>query len=216
MTRPINRKLVTAALIAAGFDSQARADAVRAPTYEVSRRQYEMFAGKYDYVMFGDSLTERGKWQDMFPNLRIGNRGIGGDDTGGMLARIDTVVRTGARTVFIMAGTNDLSAHAPVADIVDNISQMARILREKRIRVVVQSTLLAGEARAWKNKFIAAINEGLAANARTNGYDYLDINADLAPDGVLPERYTIDGVHLNADGYAVWRSTLDRFIRKSN
>ena len=82
---------------------------IRTHIYLQTKAQYELFHGQYDVVMFGDSLTERGHWSDMFPSVRIGNRGIGGDDTQGMLERIQSIESTGAKTVFIMAGTNDLS-----------------------------------------------------------------------------------------------------------
>ncbi|HAM4924272.1 hypothetical protein JQC65_26020 [Escherichia coli] len=60
----------------------------RNPIYENKSSLYDTFTSKNDIVMFGDSYMEYGNWGDIF-NMEISNRGIAGDDTLGMLARID-------------------------------------------------------------------------------------------------------------------------------
>ena len=47
-----------------------------------------------DVVFVGDSLTERVKWNELFPHLQTKNRGISSDTTEGVLARLDSVVQT--------------------------------------------------------------------------------------------------------------------------
>ncbi|PLR29874.1 hypothetical protein CYR55_22555, partial [Chimaeribacter californicus] len=83
-------------------------DTVRNPTYLFKRDMYKEFHGQGDYVMVGDSITENARWDDIFPDYKIVNRGIAGDDTTGVLERIDDIIATGAKKAFIMIGTNDI------------------------------------------------------------------------------------------------------------
>lgn len=185
----------------------------RTPFYLQTKAQYERFNGRYDIVMFGDSLTERGHWQDMFPDVRIGNRGIGGDDTAGMLDRMAAVEATGAKKVFIMAGTNDLSRHASPNVIAKNIITIAKQFSLKGISPIIQSTVLSGKDRIGKNPKIQQVNDLLKLNAQANGFVYLDINRFIAPDGYLTQHYTVDGTHLTVEGYQAWKKALERFIK---
>jgi len=184
----------------------------RTPFYEQTREQYALFHGRYDVVMFGDSLTERGHWQDLFPDVKIGNRGIGGDDTQGMLDRVSDVEKTGAKRVFIMAGTNDLSRRVPPEAIAKNIISIAKYFSARGINPVIESTILSGKDRIGKNPKINQINKLLRLEAQANGFVYLDINKVIAPSGYLPEDFTIDGTHLTAAGYNSWRWALQPFI----
>lgn len=181
--------------------------------YNQTRSLYSMYPGHYSYVMFGDSLTERGKWQDMFPQYSIGNRGISGDDTNGMLNRINDIEKTGAKKVFIMAGTNDLTRHVSPEHVAENIISMTKELNKKGIKVVIQSTILAGKKFEDKNKSIEAINNILKQYAESSKTPYIDLNAKLAENNLLKSSYTIDGIHLTAKGYEVWRSSISDFIK---
>lgn len=189
---------------------------IRTHIYLQTKAQYELFHGQYDVVMFGDSLTERGHWSDMFPGVRIGNRGIGGDDTQGMLERIQSIESTGAKTVFIMAGTNDLSRSVQPNTIARNIITIAKILSAQGIHPIIQSTVLSGRIKLGKNPKTVQINELLKLNAQANGFTYIDINRFLAPNGYLPDNFTIDGTHLTAEGYNAWYRALKRHIEPSN
>ena len=47
---------------------------------------------------------------------------------------------------------------------------------------------------------------------------YHDPYLDLVPyfsdaEGRLPAKYTIDGLHLNADGYAIWKEHIKEFVQ---
>ena len=39
-------------------------------------------------VFLGDSIVQGGQWHDIFPDLRIANRGIGGDTTSDLLIEL--------------------------------------------------------------------------------------------------------------------------------
>lgn len=201
-----------ACFIVTSFAATAN-EVVRSPQYLQSQMQFEMFPGRYKYLMIGDSITERGHWADMFPGIGIGNRGIGGDDTSGMIARIDALKKTGATKVFIMAGTNDLTRHVDPAVIASNIILIAKELALEGITPIVQSTLYSGRLRAWKNPKIDQINAFLMAKCEAEGFIFVNLNKKLAPNGYLPDELTIDGTHLTALGYAAWREELVSFIK---
>lgn len=57
---------------------------------------------QYDVVFIGDSITDSAEWEDLFPSLKIANRGIAGDTTKGVLNRMDTIYSTNAKKAFIM------------------------------------------------------------------------------------------------------------------
>ena len=71
-----------------------------------------------DVVFLGDSITEAGPWEELFPGIRVRNRGIGGDTTGGVLRRLEQVTSGGPAKVFLLIGTNDLGRGASEAEIV--------------------------------------------------------------------------------------------------
>ena len=62
------------------------------PAHERWVSQFEELAvTPGDTVFLGDSITEGGSWHELFPDSSVRNRGIGGDVTAGVLARIDQV-----------------------------------------------------------------------------------------------------------------------------
>lgn len=52
---------------------------------------------------------------------------------------------------------------------------------------------------------VASLNRGLRNVLPENGCLVLDLNPDLAPKGVLLERFTTYGVHLSRDAWGLGR-----------
>ena len=196
------------------FSNLCNADASvkSSSAYLKTKEMYSLHPGKYDYVMFGDSITKSGRWNNLIPGYSIGNRGISGDDTAGMLDRITDVERTGAKTVFIMAGTNDITRKVKPEDVARNIILMTNEMKGKGITVVIQSTILSGEEKKYKNPSINKINNILKDFSKNTATPYLDLNSSLSKNGKLKEEYTVDSTHLNAAGYKVWSDILKSYI----
>ena len=186
--------------------------AERTALYNETVEQYREFPGRYSYVMFGDSLTARGNWQDMFPGALIGNRGIGSDDTKGMLERVDDIIATHAKHVLIMAGTNDISRHIPPQIVAGNILLISKKLKAHGVEPIIQSTIFANKYRYKKNIEILTINKILEKESQSKGYKFVNLNRELSPGNILLDKYTIDGVHLNVDGYKVWKNMISGII----
>ncbi|MFJ3266728.1 GDSL-type esterase/lipase family protein [Serratia liquefaciens] len=214
----INVKLVMAAsIIALSLFNYCKADASvkSSPEYLKLKEMYSQHPGHFKYIMFGDSITKSGKWNDLLPGYSIGNRGISGDDTSGMLDRTVDIERTGAKTVFIMAGTNDISRNITPRDVARNIISISNRLKADGINVVIQSTILSGESKAGKNPSINTINNLLKSYSIKSGTTFLDLNTKLSENGLLKSEYTYDGTHLTDKGYEVWKGILLDFLKSS-
>jgi lysophospholipase L1-like esterase len=163
----------------------------------------------YQVVFIGDSLIGFAEWQDLFPSLKVANRGIGGDGTDGILNRLESICSTAAPKAFIMVGINDLAAGMGVNKVIYNYEKIVKELIDQGAEVYIQSTILTGKNRGYLNREVRALNERLQLLAgRTASTTYIDLNAYLAPDLFLDEKYSRDGLHLNGEGYAVWREII--------
>ena len=64
---------------------------------------------KKDIIFLGNSITDNCEWAELFNNPHIKNRGIGGDDTDGILERLSDITSGQPAKIFLMIGTNDLA-----------------------------------------------------------------------------------------------------------
>ncbi len=186
------------------------------PDYFYHKKSFfEQHGGhQYDVVFIGDSITDWAEWENLFPALKIANRGIAGDRTDGVLSRMDSIYSTNARKAFIMIGLNDFSVGAEVNDVVENYQSIISNLVAHGMQTYVQSTILAGIQKAELNKNIMALNDHLKKMADNNkSFTYIDLNAGLARGSVLNSRYSRDGVHLNGSGYAVWKDMIKSYVQ---
>ncbi|MGF1765618.1 GDSL-type esterase/lipase family protein [Aliivibrio kagoshimensis] len=169
---------------------------------------HRQFLKPTDVLMFGDSLTEWGPWGDAFPTLNITNRGIAGDTTKGMLGRVQDSLLLEPKTVFVMAGVNDLAKGISVCDIVQHYSDIVQTWTEKEIEVNVQSTLFVGKRLAHLNPQIIELNNQLRKMCQTLGANYIDLTRVLCPNGHLAPMYSCDDLHLNALAYQQWLEVI--------
>jgi lysophospholipase L1-like esterase len=156
----------------------------------------------YDVVFIGDSIIDSAEWQDLFPSLKIANRGINRDTTDGVLHRLESIYSTSAPKAFIMIGVNDLITEISTNEVFDNYKNIVDKLVAHGMEVYIQSTLLVGKSRGKLNKEIIKLNERLQLLAKqTDSVTYIDLNAGLTQNSLLDTKYSRDGLHLNGDGY---------------
>lgn len=177
-------------------------------------------------ILAGDSLS---LW---FPNELLPadrnwlNQGISGETSAGLLNRLDLFDQTQPTTIFLMIGINDLIRGIRDETILANQRLIIRYLRRvhPRTQIVVQSILphsaedatWAGRDRllAISNSRIQELNRRLAIIAKQEGVSYLDLYPLFADEkGNLRPQLSTDGLHLNTEGYLVWRSALQLFIQ---
>jgi lysophospholipase L1-like esterase len=172
-------------------------------------------------VLLGDSLT---LWfpANMLPGRRTWiNQAISGEKSTGLRDRLYLLDGTSPEAVFIMVGINDLIWGGSEADLVYNVRKMVDYLHQThpQTRVVVQSILPhGGEMATWEGRarlvavppdLIRTVNVQLKAVAAETGAEFLDLYPLFVNgDGYLRADLTTDGLHLNQDGYMVWRTAL--------
>lgn len=170
-------------------------------------------------VFLGNSITEQGWWEFLLPGLKVVNRGIGGDNTYGMLDRLPEILDFAPRKIFLMAGINDLSTGYPVADVADNIAAMLDLIRERvpACEVYVQSVLtpndsvLAYEYIKGKRELVRELNAQLRMLCAARGVTYVDVAPLLSDaEGQVRTALTKDGIHLHPAAYRLWVDHLKR------
>lgn len=170
-----------------------------------------------DVVFLGNSITFGGAWNELLGRERIVNRGIGGDNTVGMLHRLQYVYQLKPKLCFVMAGINDIYADVPVERIFYNYKQIIDTLVIHRITPVIQSTLFVNpkwKRAAEKNIEVKELNRLLMEYAVGKNIEYVDLNALLSINDTLKEEYTTDGVHLTGAAYDRWRTLLMPILGK--
>ena len=170
-------------------------------------------------VFLGNSITERGQWHEILPGEIIMNRGIGGDNTFGVLARLGDVTKYKPKRIFLLIGINDLGRGLPIEVISDNYRRIIKQIKTEspKTKLYVQSVLPMNEsilkADYLKNKkdSVLKLNESIQAIARETGVPYINLHpvfADAAGD--LKEAFTQDGIHLRPNAYVEWVAFLKK------
>ncbi len=156
-------------------------------------------------IRFWSSLSE-----DLAP-LRVLNRGFGGAQFNHVLHNLDRVVLPYAPVaVLVYAGDNDLAggtgkrAERVFADYREFVARVRARLPGVRIYFLSIKPSPLRWARWLEMSRANALIE--AWSAGDEGLGYLDVASPLlSPDGTpRDEFFRLDGLHLNAKGYAAW------------
>jgi len=172
---------------------------------------------KGEIVFLGNSITDIGEWSEIWQNPTVKNRGISGDITFGVLARLDEVLSSKPKMLFVMIGVNDIARNIPGAVILSNYRRLIdRVqIESPRTQLIMQSVLPTNdEFKPFKNHYgkddrIRAVNAGMQALCVDLGVAYVDLYPRfLDASGKLDKQYTNDGLHLNGAGYMLWKKIL--------
>lgn len=160
-----------------------------------------------DIVFLGNSITEQaGSWRDLLSIRNAKNRGIAGDTTEGVLARLGELFYYKPDKVFILIGINDLFHPSMTPQLIaENIVEIVNQIHQysPNTEVFVQSTLPTTTASLIEN--INSLNFMLENAASQNPYTFIQLHDHFAlEDGKMNMAYSTDGVHLNETGYQVW------------
>lgn len=167
-------------------------------------------------VLFGDSLTEGFKLQEFFNDDRLINKGIYGDNTSGVLERIENnLAGIEAVKVFVLIGTNDFALGRTNEEIITNLLLITKKIKEnaKSAEIFITSILPVRNLENRKNDVILKVNELIKKLTEDESVNYFDLHSAMKDSkGELPEEYSEDGLHLTAAGYAVWAKELKKLI----
>ncbi|RZK44178.1 MAG: GDSL family lipase [Pedobacter sp.] len=170
-------------------------------------------------VFLGNSITERGMWHELLPGKVIMNRGIGGDNTFGVLARNKAIVSSKPNKVFLLIGINDIGRSLPVEVIADNYEKIVKefIKGSPKTTLYLQSVLPMNDeilkAAYLKNKghLITQLNEKIMDIAKRHKLTFVNLH-DVFNDGKgnLKPELTADGIHINPKAYVLWVDYLKK------
>ena len=201
-----------------GAAGQSWDSTFRTTYYEQKVTLHRLLPDTKDEIIFlGNSITDIGEWTEIWQNKNVKNRGISGDITFGVLARMDEVLSSKPAKVFIMIGVNDIARNIPDEVILSNYRRMIdRVQQESpQTQLIMQSVLPTNdEFKPFKNHYgkddrIRSVNAGLKALCAERGLVYVDLYPRfLSPDGKLDKQYTNDGLHLTGAGYMLWKKIL--------
>jgi lysophospholipase L1-like esterase len=114
---------------------EARVPGMVAP-YELNRNyqvRREMFlldrSESARVLMLGDSLTAQGEWNAMLGEPLVANRGIDGDTSAGVLARVGDDADFRGDTVVIWIGTNNVLQGGAAGPVAENIGKAVAELK---------------------------------------------------------------------------------------
>lgn len=198
---------------------QAKIDSSYNNTYYQGRM--ELFANlpypKHAIVFLGNSITERGMWHELFPGKTIMNRGIGGDNTFGVLARLDDIIASKPKKIFLLIGVNDMFRKLPYEVVINNYKRIiSRIKKGSPETVIyVESVLPINEDittpdyTKGRNEMVIELNRRIKQLAENEKLTYINLHPLFADEeGKLKKEYTMDGVHLKPAAYKEWAAYL--------
>lgn len=167
-----------------------------------------------DIVFVGDSITDFGPWNEIFPDYPIKNRGISADNVKGVYQRLRNIVSGKPAVIFLLIGTNDLIFWFSHRDryILRYYRMILREIREKSPAAKVYVQSIFPRHKRYSGRIIR-LNRELAELAKTEGAEFIDIYASLAAEnGELKKNLTNDSLHLMAEGYQIWADKIRPFL----
>lgn len=170
---------------------------------------------KFDVVFYGNSITRNGTWQNYFPDLKVCNLGLGGDDLVGLRRRIGMVASVKPEKVFIAGGINGIGGIAYeefecrydclIKTMLDSLPK-AKIFLQSMLPI--DSTRFCDYADNGKIDSCNSIIKSLA-----NSYDitYIDLFSEYK---ILSEQEDIftDGIHIKIEYYSLWVDLIKDYV----
>lgn len=189
---------------------------------------------KGEILFTGSSLMEQFPINELLMsngmNQVIYNRGIGGFTTTDMLQYMEEMVfGTEPSRIFINIGTNDIGSPDYQLDTLmeryeEIISRIQERLPEAEIIMMayypVNETDKVPEGEWGRTAFVTRTNENIAiANeaverlAAKKGCRFINVNEGLTDErGKLKKEFTIEGIHMYANGYQVVLDNLKKYL----
>ena len=199
--------------------------------------EFEVSPIGFDKIVFlGNSITQGLlRHTDKLSGNNIVNRGISGDHTDGVLARLEEIIHYKPKAVFLLIGVNDLfednrsrPERTPeyvannillISDIINKKSPNTKIFTQTIIPINNNQYLtekpniefLHVDYSPSINEQINEVNKILKSNLSLNIIDLHStfLNEDLQ----LNPKFSTDGVHLNDLGYQNWIDIINQILK---
>jgi len=166
-------------------------------------------------IFLGNSITEFGDWQKLLNDPSVVNRGIAGDNTFGVLARLQDIITRRPSKIFIEIGINDFSLNLPLSVTLKNILSIVEQIHNASPAAAIYVMGIFPTNGNVKTDYPFALNKGrqidwidarLVKDATRDKFTYVGFNIVLKDEnGKLSAKYAKpDGIHLNDIGYNLW------------
>jgi lysophospholipase L1-like esterase len=196
--------------------------AIRPAAYKLRTGLFKSYPNSKDDIIFlGNSITQGVDWAELLQNKNARNRGISGDITYGVLERLNEVTEGQPAKVFVLIGINDIEHNIPDTLIVNNYRRIIRQIKAESPKTKIYfHTLLPvnNEFTQFKKHYnkdehILFVNTALKKIAVEEKITLIDLHPHfLDASNKLDKKYTVDGLHLNAEGYKVWAGILKQYL----
>lgn len=179
--------------------------------YSEENEKYNDF--EVDVAFIGDSLTDGYDVVNYYPEYLVSNRGIGGETTHGLLARLDvSVYQLKPKVIVMLIGANNFNT------MFEDYEKLIIGIKQNLPKTELIICSLTSMGKEWgKNNHLAAFNNvKIKAYAEKHGCHYVDLYTPLLnmETNEIYEHYTTDGGHLTPDGYAVLTSNIKPIVDK--
>ena len=187
-------------------------------------------------VFLGNSITEGGgDWNDRFNISNAVNRGISGDFTVSMQARLEEIYHYKPLKLFLLIGINDIfdgvvpyEAEETPKKIAQNIFDIVDSIRyhSKETEIFIHTILPVNEEEFRINrgfypehdypleKKILEINHQILELGANKNYNIIDLHKSFVNEkGEMDKNFAKDGLHLNEKGYANWCTQIENFVK---
>ncbi|WP_349681679.1 GDSL-type esterase/lipase family protein [Sphingobacterium sp. UBA6645] len=155
------------------------------------------------------------------------NTGIPGDNSFGVLVRLDDILIGKPKMLFLMIGINDLAQGILIEILLCNINRICKKTKQisPKTTLIIESILptnenfkkLNGHCKA--QDLLPKINSELKILAERQQVKYLNLHTHFVDSqGLLKEEFSWNGVHLTLAGYQQWVKVIkeDGYLKKNN
>ncbi|MGA7721861.1 MAG: GDSL-type esterase/lipase family protein [Ignavibacteriaceae bacterium] len=165
-------------------------------------------------IMFGDSITHNGKWEEVLNRTDVVNWGIPGYTTQQLSWTIkDILHQYRPKICFIEGGINDLTLGITIDRIYQNQVMVMDSLAHNNVNPVYQTTLYQLHNEKV-NRTIDALNFLMQKYCEHHNYGFIDLRTALSKDGDMIPELTTDGTHLKPEAYIMWGNALQEYLKQ--
>jgi lysophospholipase L1-like esterase len=178
-------------------------------------------------ILIGDSITE-GIFLDRVCGLSVINAGIGGAGVSLFNSNLEDILSTSKPSVaFIALGVNDSNISISekneeyIKNWAKNYESLVDNLIKKGIEPVLSTILPVEKDKELGTKYFNAalinrLNEKIREISDKEELILADSYAAMADSaGFIPQGSTLDGVHLKAESYKIWKETIVKSLTEA-
>ncbi|MEO6978932.1 MAG: GDSL-type esterase/lipase family protein [Mucilaginibacter sp.] len=161
-------------------------------------------------VFLGTSLTQGFPVQEAFKDITIQNRGIAANTTANILNRLDDIIKSKPRKIFIEGGANDVTK-IPTDSIYNNLVKIFGMIKAgtPKTKIYYQSILPFGDGITGS---IEELNNKINTYCKVNDIVFINLYPDFLGGTAMKKELTIDGTHLTGKGYSLWINNIRKYV----